>query len=307
MHAKAKVKVTEAEERKAAALLAYTQVTAPYDGVVTVRNANTGDYVQAVTGDKSTVNPSAIFVVEHADILRIFVDVPERYAAYVEPGQDQGRRAGRGPQRPRDPRHRHAHLLGDTRKDPHPVDGNRSHEEGVRRPAAGDVRLRHGVHPSAQRLRPAGAGAHRAGQPNVLFPGEGRQGRQDARRYGAVSDGKWVEVDKMKIDDPWVKVTGKEQVIVGDLGELTDGEAVSVSQVAGQRRVVMAMTIVSGVRKRPSLRGRRQRIVAITPRLAGIPPEGGVTDVPPEMSSATLPLMTVVPLVPQMPSLRDRW
>ena len=52
--AKAQVKVAEADERRTAAMLAYTKVTAPYDGVVTVRNANTGDYVQAATGDKST-------------------------------------------------------------------------------------------------------------------------------------------------------------------------------------------------------------------------------------------------------------
>ena len=121
--AKAKVRVTQAEERKAAALLAYTQVTAPYDGVVTVRNANTGDYVQAVTGDKSTVNPSAIFVVENADILRIFVDVPERYAAYVQKGTKAAVRAdalsGIG-----NPRHGYPHLLGHPRKDPHLVDGN---------------------------------------------------------------------------------------------------------------------------------------------------------------------------------------
>ena len=52
--AKAQVKVAEAEERRTAAMLAYTKVTAPYDGVMTVRNANTGDYVQAAAGDKST-------------------------------------------------------------------------------------------------------------------------------------------------------------------------------------------------------------------------------------------------------------
>ena len=84
---KAKVKVSEADERKAAAMLAYTKVTAPYDGVVTVRNANTGDYVQAVTGDKSTASPSAIFVVARVDLLRIFVDVPEAYARYVRRGR----------------------------------------------------------------------------------------------------------------------------------------------------------------------------------------------------------------------------
>ena len=94
--AEAKVKVSEADERKAAALLAYTKVTAPYDGLITVRNANTGDYVQAVTGDKSTANPSAIFVAARTDILRIFLDVPERYARYVQKGTKaavRGRRA----------------------------------------------------------------------------------------------------------------------------------------------------------------------------------------------------------------------
>ena len=85
---KAEVKVSEADERKAAAMLAYTQITAPYDGVVTVRNANTGDYVQAVTGDKSSPNPSAIFVVARTDIVRIFLDVPEAYARYVQKGTE---------------------------------------------------------------------------------------------------------------------------------------------------------------------------------------------------------------------------
>ena len=32
----------------------------------------------------------------------------------------------------------------------------------------------------------------------------------------------------MKIDDPWVKVTGDEQVILADLSELTDGQQVKV-------------------------------------------------------------------------------
>ena len=87
------VEVAEAEQRKTKALLDYTQVKAPYDGVVTVRNANTGDYVQAVTGDKSTMNPSAIFVVENADTLRIFLDIPESYAAYVMKGTKAAVRA----------------------------------------------------------------------------------------------------------------------------------------------------------------------------------------------------------------------
>jgi multidrug resistance efflux pump len=61
-------------------------VTVPYDGIVTVRNINTGDYVPAVSGDKPTPNPSAMFVVASTDRLRVFVDVPEEYASYVQKG-----------------------------------------------------------------------------------------------------------------------------------------------------------------------------------------------------------------------------
>ena len=34
----------------------------------------------------------------------------------------------------------------------------------------------------------------------------------------------------MKIDDPWKKVTGNEEVILADLSELTDGQTVKVVQ-----------------------------------------------------------------------------
>ena len=46
----------------------------------------------------------------------------------------------------------------------------------------------------------------------------------------ALSNDKCVEVDKLKIDDPWVSPTGKEQVIVGDTSDLRDGEAVQVAR-----------------------------------------------------------------------------
>ena len=84
--ARAQVKVAEADERRTAALLAYTKVTAPYDGVITVRNANTGDYVHAATGDESTAQASPMFVIASDNTVRIFMDVPESYARYVHEG-----------------------------------------------------------------------------------------------------------------------------------------------------------------------------------------------------------------------------
>jgi hypothetical protein len=47
-----------------------------------------------------------------------------------------------------------------------------------------------------------------------------------------VNDGTWTEVHKMEIGDTWQNVTGHEEVILGDLSELTDGQAVNVAQTA---------------------------------------------------------------------------
>jgi hypothetical protein len=49
-----------------------------------------------------------------------------------------------------------------------------------------------------------------------------------------VSDGTWIEIDRVKTGDSWRKVTGDEQVILADLSELTDGQTVQVAQKAAQ-------------------------------------------------------------------------
>ena len=54
---------------------------APYDGVVTVRNANTGDYVESVAGDKTNPGHPPLFVVARTDLVRVFIDVPEEFDA----------------------------------------------------------------------------------------------------------------------------------------------------------------------------------------------------------------------------------
>ena len=43
-----------------------------------------------------------------------------------------------------------------------------------------------------------------------------------------IDDGKWVEVAKKRVKGKWVAFTGDENVIVGDLSELADGQAVQV-------------------------------------------------------------------------------
>lgn len=86
--AKAGVKVADAnvDAQQAAidrlkALTSFEDVKAPFDGVVTVRNVDLGDLVNA---DSSTGSP--MFTVEKEDILRVMVQVPQNSAIGVRDG-----------------------------------------------------------------------------------------------------------------------------------------------------------------------------------------------------------------------------
>ena len=73
----------EADLSRVKALLQYTQIRAPYAGVVTERNVNRGDFVQPA----STMTAKPLLTVARTDIVRIFVDVPEMDSPWVEAGR----------------------------------------------------------------------------------------------------------------------------------------------------------------------------------------------------------------------------
>jgi RND family efflux transporter MFP subunit len=67
---------------KTKALLAYSQIVAPFDGVVARRLVNRGDLVQAPTGTLMT----PLFTVQRIDTIRVFCDVPEDDVPYLHIG-----------------------------------------------------------------------------------------------------------------------------------------------------------------------------------------------------------------------------
>jgi RND family efflux transporter MFP subunit len=77
--AEARVDVAKADRDHVQALLEYTKIRAPYDGVVTRRNINTGDLVEPAAANKG----KSLFVVEQVDTVRIFVNVQELEAVWV--------------------------------------------------------------------------------------------------------------------------------------------------------------------------------------------------------------------------------
>src|SRR5262245_60947426 len=82
----AKVKAAEQNVRNFEALIRFKTIVAPYDGVVTVRNINVGDYVNKEGTISHTGSISNLFTVADVSMLRLFVSVPESFGPFLQPG-----------------------------------------------------------------------------------------------------------------------------------------------------------------------------------------------------------------------------
>jgi RND family efflux transporter MFP subunit len=78
--ATAAIDVARADAGHARAMLSYTRIEAPFDGVVIRRDVDTGDVTQP------GADRPQLFVVARSDVVTITVDVPEAAATEVDPG-----------------------------------------------------------------------------------------------------------------------------------------------------------------------------------------------------------------------------
>jgi RND family efflux transporter MFP subunit len=76
------IDLAAATVEKTKTLLAYTQIVAPFDGVVARRLVNRGDLVQPPTGTLMT----PLFRVQRIDTIRVFCDVPENDVPHLHIG-----------------------------------------------------------------------------------------------------------------------------------------------------------------------------------------------------------------------------
>jgi HlyD family secretion protein len=81
--AQARVDVARADALEAEAMLGYAKIRAPYDGVVTSRKVNTGDFVQPTSGKGDW-----LFQVARLDPVRVVIAVPEADAELVKEKSD---------------------------------------------------------------------------------------------------------------------------------------------------------------------------------------------------------------------------
>jgi multidrug resistance efflux pump len=82
--AAAQVEVADAGVQEVQALLEYTRIIAPFNGVITRRQVNPGDLVQGAT----TTRTAALFTVQQLETMRVFCDVPESQSAGVAVGAE---------------------------------------------------------------------------------------------------------------------------------------------------------------------------------------------------------------------------
>jgi multidrug efflux pump subunit AcrA (membrane-fusion protein) len=257
--AQAALKVAESEEKRLQAWVDYLVLPAPFDGVIVARNANTFDFVLPTTGDPSAyrrapfVSPSGssapIYVVDRTDIVRVFVDIPERDAEHVHIGSDST-------------------VLIKAYRD-QPISAKVARTSWALNIQSRTLRaeidlpnvnseLLPGMYAYAKvkierkgvRALPLAALMH-LGDKTVLRVGEksfcwirenGRAKRIEVET--GVTDGEWIEVTNRRGskpvaategDEPWTPIDGTEQVILGNLSTLAEGSPVEVApqRVAG--------------------------------------------------------------------------
>jgi len=237
--AEAKVRVAEAEERRLAAMFAYTKISAPYDGVITTRNVNTGDFVRPASGDASGAEGGAggrsnpLFVIARTEPVMFVIGVPEVDAPYVSVGTKASLRlqalAGRefdvAVSRTSLTLHNQSRTLQAEIDLPNP------HDEllpGMY--AYGSIEIER---PKVRAI-PMSATVQIGNRMCCYLVKDGKAVRTQIQ--AGVSDGTWIEVVKRRTyptsgdPAPWEDFNGTEEVIAGDLSEIADGKPISIDR-----------------------------------------------------------------------------
>jgi RND family efflux transporter MFP subunit len=81
--AEANLQATKVDLQRLQALVEYTKIVAPFDGIITRRLVNPGDLVQSATATRPL---AALFTCQEIDVVRVFAEVPETYAVAMRPG-----------------------------------------------------------------------------------------------------------------------------------------------------------------------------------------------------------------------------
>jgi HlyD family secretion protein len=244
--ATADLSVANSEARRLEAWVGYLKLLAPYDGIIVARNANTWDFVLPSTGDPTAENRSPdlspsglaapIYVVDRTDIVRIFVDIPERDADSVHTGAEA---------RVKIWAYRDEWLHGTVTRVSWALNAkSRTMRAEVDLTNTGSQILpgmyAYGevtVERSGVRVVPKLAITHAGGKSFIWRYDDGRARRTEIQT--GIKDDQWIEVTNRRVTgatagrDQWAPIDGSEQVLSGnELASLTEGAPVRLAATA---------------------------------------------------------------------------
>ncbi|MGD9721989.1 MAG: efflux RND transporter periplasmic adaptor subunit [Pirellulales bacterium] len=241
--ARAKLDVATADEKRVQALFGYTKLMSPFDGIVVLRNVNTGDFVLPATGDPSAAERSSdqsaakaapLYVVARTDVVRVYVDVPEEDANFVVSRVD----VDSGDKRPVTkatvlvPSYQAADLPAEVTRSAWALNFKSRTlrtEIDLRDPQAhllpgmyayGNVTFER----KGATVLPRAVIGESGNQAFCYLYANGKA-LQTPVELGMRADD-WVEVLKKNVDGTWHDFDGQEQVILGDMSEIISGQAV---------------------------------------------------------------------------------
>lgn len=246
--AQANLGVADSDEKRLEALVGYLTLPAPFDGIIVARNANTLDFVLPATGDPSAdslaphLSPgnkaAPIYVVDRTDIVRVFMDIPERDANYVKAGsramvQVKGFNI--------------QWIPGSVTRTAWALNVKSRTLRAEIDLKNTDTQILPGMYAYGKviidrpnvRAIPEKALIHQGDSTFYWQYSNGKSIRTEIET--GVSDGAWVEVlnRKGKADalssESWVPFDGTEQVILGDLSLLVDGGDVRLQSDSGAK------------------------------------------------------------------------
>jgi multidrug efflux pump subunit AcrA (membrane-fusion protein) len=252
--ARADLGVAISEAKRLEAWVGYLTLTAPFEGIIVARNANTFDFVLPASGDPSAdrrapdLSPSGtsapIYVVDRTDVVRVFVDIPEQDANYVHIGSK-------------------ASVLARSFRDS-PIEGtvtrtswalnvkSRTLRAEVDLPNT-ETQLLPGMYAYAKVVidRPGVyalplAAITQGGDKTYCWIGRNGHAERIEIRTG-ISDGDWIEVTSFRpatsvVDASWAKISGTEEIISGDLSILAEGSPIEVDPPSNGAKVAIRPT-----------------------------------------------------------------
>jgi HlyD family secretion protein len=221
------VDVAQAAAERMQTLVDYSTLTAPFDGVVTQRNINTGDFVKP----PGSAGEPPLYVVERRDLMRVFVEVPEADAIWVKTGT---------PARIRIPILRDREYCGGVKRMAYSLKSrSRTLLAEIDLPNPEDL-LRPGMYAYAA-IQVEQANVLTLPDSAVATRGNVNEGYQDfcfrvrdgkvwrtPVKVGSRGEGR-VQVLKKHIDGAWQDFKSDDQFVQRELAALADGQEVTVA------------------------------------------------------------------------------